>query len=199
MSPETIRHIFEPFFTTKAPGEGTGLGLSVVHGIVLSHGGRITVASEQGLGSTFTIYLPKSLDDQSLNSEDEDRSILGGNERILFIDDEENLSTMAGEMLSDLGYRVTARTGAREALALFRLDPSMFDLVISDQTMPEMTGVELAKEVLVIRPDTPIVICTGFSHTIDAESARAAGVRAFAMKPSTKKEMAVVVRKVLDK
>ena len=109
-----------------------------------------------------------------------------------------DLVAMASEMLKDLGYRVTSRTGAREALALFRLDPSRFDLVITDQTMPNLTGVGLAKEILTIRPDMPIIMSTGYSHMVDAEKARAAGIKAFAMKPLTKREIAWTVREVLD-
>ena len=198
MSPETIKHIFDPFFTTRATGQGTGLGLSVVHGIVASHGGTITVWSEQGLGSTFTIYLPKLVEEQSRDSEDEGSLIPRGHERILFVDDEEEIAAMGNEMLTDLGYRVTSRTGAQEALALFRLDPFQFDLVITDQTMPKMTGVELAREVLALRADMPIIMCTGFSHVVDADSARAAGIKAFVIKPLTRREIARTIRRVLD-
>ena len=105
---------------------------------------------------------------------------------------------MGEEILAELGYEVTSRTSSREALALFRVDPSRFDLVITDQTMPEMTGIELAKEILAIRPDMPVIMCTGFSHLVDAESAKAAGIKAFAMKPLTKREIARTIRKVLD-
>ena len=129
---------------------------------------------------------------------DGDGSIPRGHERILFVDDEEDLAAMGDEMLTDLGYHVTAKTGAREALALFRLDPSRFDLVITDQTMPEMTGVELAKEILALRADMPIIMCTGFSPLVDGDTAKAAGIRGFAMKPLTKKEIAMTIRKVLD-
>ena len=198
MSPETIPHIFDPFFTTKAAGEGTGLGLSVVHGIVASHGGTITVSSEPDKGSTFAIYLPKLLEERPRDPGDGDRSIPRGHERILFIDDEEDLATMGHEMLTGLGYQVTAKTAAREALALFRLDPSRFDLVISDQTMPEMTGVDLAGEIFTLRTDMPIIMCTGYSPLVDSDSARAAGIKAFAMKPLTKREIARTIRKVLD-
>ena len=198
MSPETIDHIFDPFFTTKAAGEGTGLGLSVVHGIVATHGGAITVSSEPGLGSTFTVYLPKLIEEQPRDAGPEDRSAPGGHERILFVDDEEDLAVVGDEMLTDLGYRVTSKTSSREALALFRLDPSQFDLVITDQTMPGMTGLDLAKEVLALRRDMPIVLCTGFSHAVDAGAAKQLGIKALAMKPFTKKEIATTIRKALD-
>jgi CheY-like chemotaxis protein len=198
MSPETIDHIFDPFFTTKSAGEGTGLGLSVVHGIVASHGGTVTVSSQPGKGSTFTVYLPKFVEEQPRDSGDEGGPALRGHERILFVDDEEDLIAMGYEMLTDLGYHVTSRTGAREALALFRLDPSRFDLVITDQTMPEMTGAELAGEMLALRADMPIIMCTGFSPLVDGDIAKAAGVRAFAMKPLTKQEIATTIRRVLD-
>ena len=198
MSPETIDHIFDPFFTTKAAGEGTGLGLSVVHGIVASHGGYITVSSEQGLGSTFAIYLPTLTEEQFREPRVRDRSTPRGHERILFVDDEEDLAAMGDEMLTGLGYHVTVKTRSREALALFRIDPSRFDLVISDQTMPEMTGVELAGEILALRADIPIIVCTGYSPLVDSDTARAAGVRAFAAKPLTKIEIAMIIRKVLD-
>jgi CheY-like chemotaxis protein len=190
--------IFDPFFTTKKLGEGTGLGLSVVHGIVKQHDGYIEATSEPGIGSAFTVYFPRIADRITADGVDEE-SIPTGRERILFVDDEEALAEMGQDMLTDLGYRVESKTGSREALAVLRLDPSRFDLVITDQTMPHMTGIELAREIIALRADMPIVLCTGFSHTANEESAQAAGVRAFLMKPLTKKEIATTIRKVLDK
>jgi len=196
--PADIRDkVFDPFFTTKEQGEGTGLGLSIVHGIVKQHDGYITVESEPGKGSAFAIYFPMIAERPKARTPDEG-TIPTGRERILFIDDEEALAEMGQEILSRLGYRVESKTGSREALAILRLDPSRFDLVVTDQTMPDMTGVELTREILAIRPDMPIIKCTGYSQLVNADKARAAGIRAFAMKPLTKREIAKTIRKVLD-
>jgi len=197
ISSDIMDKIFDPFFTTKNVGEGSGLGLSVVHGIVKQHEGYITVESELNKGSTFTVYFPKisgALETDAVS----DDEVPTGSERILFVDDEEALVEMGEDILAELGYEVTSRMSSTEALALFKRDPSRFDLVITDQTMPGMTGVELAKEVLAIRADMPIIMCTGFSHLVDADKARAAGIKAFAMKPLTKREIARTIRRVLD-
>ena len=189
--------VFDPFFTTKEKGEGTGLGLSIVHGIVKQHDGHITVDSEPGKGSTFTVCFPMIAERPKASTPGEG-TIPTGRERILFIDDEEALAEMGQEILSELGYQVESKTSSREALAILRLDPSRFDLVVTDQTMPEMTGVELTREILAIRPDMPIIMCTGYSQLVDADKARGAGIRAFAMKPLTKGEIAKTIRNVLD-
>jgi CheY-like chemotaxis protein len=178
-------------------GEGTGLGLSVVHGIVKHSNGYITVESKPGKGSVFTVYFPQITGELVTDAISDDR-IPTGSERIFLIDDEEALVEMGEDILAELGYDVTSRMNGREALALFRLDPSRFDLVITDQTMPEMAGFELVKEMLALRADMPIIMCTGFSHVVDADKAKAAGIRAFAMKPLTKREIAKTIRKVLD-
>ena len=196
--PEIMDKIFDPFFTTKKPGEGTGLGLSVVLGIVKQSHGYITAESEPGKGSTFTVYFPRSKRSRSSRRQTVMALIQTGHERILFVDDEKALVEIGEELLAELGYEVICRTSSREALALFRLDPSRFDLIITDQTMPEMTGVEMAREMLVIRPDVPVILTTGFSHLVDADRALAAGIKAFAMKPLTKKELSKTIRKVLD-
>ena len=192
-----IDKIFDPFFTTKGPDGGTGLGLSVVHGIVREHEGHIRVESEQGKGSAFSVYFPKATIKSSTIAAREGAAPTGC-ERILLVDDEETLALMEQDMLSDLGYGVIKKTNSREALALFRLDPSRFDLVITDQTMPELTGIELAREILDLRPDMPVILCTGFSHAVDADSAKTAGIKAFVMKPMTKGEIARTIRSVLD-
>jgi PAS domain S-box-containing protein len=197
IAPEIIGKIFDPFFTTKKPGEGTGLGLSVVHGIVEQHHGYITVESELGKGSTFAVCFPKVGEEAPTETARED-VIPTGCERVLFVDDEEALAEMGEDILASLGYDVTSRRSSVEALSLVRNDPIRFDLVITDQTMPEMTGTELTKEILAIRADMPIILCTGFSYVVDADSARAAGIKAFAMKPLTKREIARTIRNVLD-
>ena len=197
ISADIIDKIFDPFFTTKGLAEGVGLGLSVVHGIVKQHDGFITVISDPGRGSTFTLYFPEISEEQRIEGP-EDVSIPTGSERILFVDDEEAIVEMGEDILAELGYDITSRMSSRGALELFRLDPSRFDLVITDQTMPEMTGIDLAREIFAIRADMPIIMCTGFSHLVDADKAAAAGIRAFAMKPLTKREIARTIRRVLD-
>ena len=197
MPPDIIDKIFDPFFTTKERGEGTGLGLSVVLGIVRQHEGYITMESEAGQGTEFIVYLPR-IEGKLKETAPEEESIPGGSERVLLVDDEELLTDMGRELLEDLGYEVTARNDSVEALALFTSDPSRFDLVITDQTMPDITGIELGKAILAARPDIPVILCTGFSHLVDADSAKAAGINGFVMKPLTKREIALAVRKALD-
>lgn len=198
MSPEIMEKIFDPFFTTKKVGEGTGLGLSVVLGIVKQSRGYITVESQLGKGSTFTVYFPKIVEQPVSQGMAVDDPIPTGQERILFIDDEEVLAEMGEDLLAELGYEVTCRTSSRAALALFRLDPFRFDLVITDQTMPDLNGIDLAREILAIRPNIPVILSTGFSHSANEETANAAGIKAFALKPLTKKEIALTIRSVLD-
>ena len=143
------------------------------------------------------MYFPKLSVELEADAVD-DEELPTGSERVLFVDDEEALVEMGEDILAELGYDVTSRMSSREALALLKEDPSRFDLIITDQTMPEMTGVELAKEILTLRADMPIIMCTGFSYVVDADKANAAGIRAFAMKPLTKREIARTIRKVLD-
>jgi PAS domain S-box-containing protein len=198
MSQEVVEHIFDPFFTTKEPGKGSGMGLPVVVGIVKSHGGYITFNSELGKGSTFNVFFPRVQDEirpETILAE----SIPTGNERILLIDDEEAQLQSVRHMLERLGYDVLARPDSEEALDNFQANPEGFDLIITDQAMPKMTGEKLAESVLRIRPDVPVILCTGFSEVIDADKAKAMGVREFVMKPFTVKEMAETIRKVLKK
>ena len=197
MSPKVLERIFDPFFTTKEKGEGTGMGLSVVHGIVKSYGGTITAYSEPGKGSTFNVFLPVT-EAKAESEKKKEGTIPKGKERILCIDDEQVLVDLGKQMLESLGYKVTAKTSSVEALKLFKSQPDMFDLIITDMTMPSMTGEELAKEVLAIRPDIRVILCTGFSAKIDKEKAKSIGIRAFVMKPILKQQMAETVREVLD-
>ncbi|MBI4774248.1 MAG: PAS domain S-box protein [Deltaproteobacteria bacterium] len=199
MSEETLHRIFEPFFTTKESGEGTGMGLAVVHGIVKSHDGAITVHSSPGIGSTFSVYLPLVEESVAKEIPVGIGSIPKGTEHILFVDDEEALAAVAGETLERQGYRVSVLTSSREALDLFRDRPGDFDIVITDMTMPQITGTELAKSMLQIRPDIPIIICTGYSEGMSEEKATELGIRRFLMKPLVAREVAEAVRALLDR
>ncbi|MFO7707065.1 MAG: PAS domain S-box protein [Desulfobacterales bacterium] len=197
MTPEVLERIFDPYFTTKEKGVGTGLGLAVVHGIVSKSGGAIKVESAPGQGTTFHVYLPRV--DRALPRKAEPpEPIVGGFERILFVDDEKMLVDIGGKILERLGYQVVSRTSPLEALELFRAKPDHFDLVVTDQTMPGMTGDLLAKELMRIRPDIPIVVCTGYSQGIDPERARQRGIKALVMKPILIHDMAAAVRKALQ-
>jgi PAS domain S-box-containing protein len=198
MTREVMERVFDPFFTTKKPGEGSGMGLSVVHGIVRKGKGAITVYSEVGKGSTFNVFFPR-VEDEAPSLKVSSQPIARGRERILLVDDEEVQVQSIRNMLERLGYAVAARNDSVEALALFRKDPRAFDLVITDQTMPQMTGVRLAEEVMRIRPDMPVVLCTGFSETVDADGVKASGICQFLMKPFSAREMAETIRRALGK
>ena len=198
MSTETIDKIFDPYFTTKETGKGTGLGLAIVHGIITDYGGAITVSSKPGMGSTFRLFFPVIKQVEFKITETNEETVYRGKGRILFVDDEELLGTMGQTMLERLGYSVTVSSNSLEALATFKDQPHAFDLVITDQTMPGITGSELAKRMLLIRPDISIILCTGFSNLIDEESAKAIGIKAFALKPLTKASLASLLKKVLN-
>ena len=198
MTREVVERAFEPFFTTKGPGQGTGMGLAVVHGIVREHGGDITLYSEPGQGTTVNVYFPALEEKHAADENEEPVQIVGGSERILLVDDEKALADIGLKTLKHLGYAVTAFTSSREALGSFKAGPDNFDLVITDYTMPGMTGSKLSQEILAIRPGMPIIICTGFSQQLDEEKARRIGARKLLMKPLSRLSIAQAVRKVLD-
>ncbi|MHB8809847.1 MAG: ATP-binding protein [Desulfobulbaceae bacterium] len=198
MDKKTMARIFEPYFTTKAKGEGTGMGLSVVHGIVRSHGGDITVYSEPGKGSSFHVYFPV-IERAAVQEVDVSASPPPtGTERILLVDDEESVVNVERDLLLALGYRVKAFASPVEALDHFRQDPGAYDLVITDMTMPKLTGDKLSQELLAIRPDLPIILCTGFSELINRESALKLGIRQFVTKPIIISSFAQTLRVTLD-
>ncbi len=198
MSKNTRHNIFEPYFTTKEKGKGTGLGLAMVYGIVKEHAGDIKVYSELGEGSTFNIYLPLMEKTSKIVGADQVVDAEPGTENILLVDDEASIAKLEGQILSRLGYRVTVKTKSSEALNIFKMNPDNFDLVITDMTMPDMTGDRFAQEILSIKPNTPIIICTGFSERINKERVEIIGVKGFIMKPVLKSVMAQMVRRVLD-
>ncbi|MBN2467148.1 MAG: response regulator, partial [Deltaproteobacteria bacterium] len=199
MMPEVIERIFDPFFTTKERGEGTGMGLAVVHGIVKDYGGTITVSSEPGKGSTFHVYLPIVEAQVAEGFDADDTSVRGGNERILFVDDERPILESNKLILEHCGYHVTISESSIEALKLFASNPDRFDVVITDMTMPKMTGAEMAMEMIRIRPGLAVILCTGFSDLVTEEKAKAAGIRAFVMKPLLKGKLLSTIRQVLEK
>lgn len=198
MPPEVLSRIFEPFYTTKGEGEGTGMGLSVVHGIIKSHGGEIVVDSVLGQGTQAIVFLPNIKSPGGAHSPAKTRAPRGS-ERILFVDDETIIARMGKCLLETLGYAVTTRTSSVEALELFRIKPHHFDLVISDLTMPNLSGDELARQIRAIRPEIPIILCTGFSTKTDQKEAESLGVQGFLLKPISKNDMAWKIRSVLDR
>jgi signal transduction histidine kinase/CheY-like chemotaxis protein len=196
---DVLPHIFEPYYTTKAAGEGSGLGLAIVHGIVASHQGTITVDSTLGVGATFTVYLPRISD-----AAPEEPATLappeaspGTGECILLIEDQEPVALATEMQLSELGYRVVTHLTSASALEAFRADPQQFDLVLTDQTMPAMTGEEIAHVIHSNRPDVPVILVTGFSHLVDAAKAATLGIDAFLIKPWDVQEMADTIQRVL--
>ena len=198
MSQGVMERIFEPFFTTKRPGEGPGMGLAVVHGIVKALKGAVAVSSELGKGSTFAVYLPIATSETERTVKEESRPLPRGEERILFVDDEKPIIEMNSALLERLGYHVNAVGNSAEALDLFTAAPDAFDLVITDQSMPDLTGIELVERIRSVRKHIPIIMITGFSETIDAERAKKMGIQQFLMKPVIRRELAEVIRNVLD-
>ncbi|MCF8125635.1 MAG: response regulator, partial [Desulfotignum sp.] len=200
MPSHVMERIFEPFFTTKQKDQGTGMGLSVVHGIVKSHGGDIQVKTTPGEGTVFDVLLPVIRQDKQPGAAKKRLEKLPqGTEHILVVDDDIMLLDVAKRSLNSLGYQVTIETGSLDAIKKFKSHPEEYDLVITDMTMPEMNGDEMAMEIKAVRPDIPLVICTGFSAEISEEIARQKGFSAFLMKPLQLRELALVVRKILDK
>ncbi|MFC1885551.1 PAS domain S-box protein [Thermodesulfobacteriota bacterium] len=197
MDTHILQRLFDPYFTTKKATEGTGLGLSVVHGIINSHGGAIDVKSSPGKGSTFTVVMPAIEKDEKKERMEKPR-LLAGNERVLFVDDETIFCDMVERLLTNLGYKVVVRQNSLEALADFQAGPDDFDIVITDQTMPKLTGIQLASELIKLRPDIPIVLCTGFSEQVNEDTAADFGVSEFLLKPFNLGKLVEIIRKLLD-
>jgi len=192
-----LESIFDPYFTTKAPGEGSGMGLAVVHGIALGYGGTITVRSAPGKGAVFDVFLPRTEED-STDRKNSIQAVPGGRETILFVDDEISIAGLTGEMLTKLGYRVYTRTNSLEALEFFRENRGIIDLVISDIAMPHLSGDRLAREIWDLSPGMPVILCTGYNNRISPEKALQMGARALIQKPILKAQLAQLVRSVLD-
>jgi PAS domain S-box-containing protein len=198
MSPDAMHRIFDPYFTTKEVGKGTGLGLAVVHGIVKRHAGEILVKSEVGTGSVFDVLIPVVASKLKLEGAGP-QTLPKGSERILLVDDEPPIAAMGTRILEQLGYKVTAMTSPKEALDLFRSQPDQFDLIITDYTMPQMVGTQLANECRRIRAEIPAIICTGHSERLNKEEPEQIGANAVALKPLDRRQLAMLVREVLDK
>ncbi len=198
MTPEVLERLFDPFFTTKPIGEGSGMGMAVVHGIITGHRGAIVVDSVVNKGTKIDVYLP-TVPTQVIEPIHDPKAIQNRKESILFVDDEETIVRLGRELLTQLGYTVEVHTSSIEALRTFSEDPHRFDLVITDQAMPGLTGEALSRELLRIRPDLPIILCTGFSHVISAERAKALGIQGYLMKPLAIRDLVPIIRHVLDK
>jgi PAS domain S-box-containing protein len=198
IEPAYLEKIFDPFFTTKEPGKGTGMGLSVVHGIVTGYGGAIEVDSELGTGTTFRVLLPLSEDEPQDHPAPKEDFPLGRGERVLFVDDEPLLAAMGQKLLESLGYEPSTLSSAQSALELFQAAPESFDLIITDQTMPGFSGTFLAQEAMRSRPGIPVILCTGFSDSIDQQEVKELGINHFLLKPVTIKTMAETIRRALD-
>ncbi len=197
IAPEVEDRIFDPFFTTKAQGEGTGMGLAMVHGIVKRHDGYLELKNKPGKGATFHVFLPKTAIDER-PAIDVTSDLIFHEGRILFVDDEKPLTDIGREMLTACGFEVVTRTSSVEALEAFKHRAKDFDLVITDQTMPNMTGMELAREMLAIRPDIPIILCTGFSDAVSYDRLRDIGIGDFIMKPILKHDLMASIGRLLS-
>ena len=198
IEPDILDRIVDPYFTTTDVDEETGMGLAVINGIVRNHNGEITVYSKPGKGATFHVYFPLA-EEEVVAETDTEESLPTGIECILFIDDEKALVNLGRQILGRLGYSVISRMSSSEALELFQKNPDQFDVIVTDMTMPNMTGIDLAKELMKIRSDIPIILCTGFNEKIDEAKAMEMGISAFVMKPIIMRDIANKVREVLDK
>jgi PAS domain S-box-containing protein len=198
IAPADIERIFDPYFTTKEAGKGTGMGLAVAYGIIKSHGGHVKVYSELGDGTTFEVLFPR-IESETISDDKKIDSPPMGNEKILFIDDEDFLVDLAKRMLEKLGYQVVVKQSPMEALEMFKDQPDEFDLVISDMTMPGLTGVELAKQIIAIRSDIPFILCSGYNEHVSAEKIKGFGIKEFLMKPLEIKVLAKTIRRALEK
>jgi CheY-like chemotaxis protein len=198
MNEATVKRVFEPYFTTKGIGKGSGMGLALVHGIVKGLRGFIRVESEPGKGTAFHVYFPAIDEKTAVPEEEKQEPLTRGTEKILVIDDEESIVAMYKGILELQGYRVEGHSDSEKALEAFRMAPDSFDLILSDQTMPHLSGSELAKEILQIRPNIPIILCTGYSSLVSKEKAQEIGIERFIMKPVERKTLMETVREVLD-
>lgn len=198
IDPGIIKNIFDPYFTTKEPGRGTGLGLSVVLGIVRQYQGEIIVNTRLGQGTTFQVYLPVISDTTRREPLEKEDAVPTGNEHILLVDDEPVIVQMQHQILGHLEYQVTGFTSSAEALAAFQKHPEQFDLVLTDMSMPGMNGEQLAREITAVRPDIPVIICTGFSDRLNREIAASIGIKGLLLKPVVMSDMARMVRRILD-
>jgi len=194
----TMQRIFDPYFTTKPKGEGTGMGLSVVHGIVKSYNGDILVYSEIGKGTSFQIYFPVVDDNTPAERAADGKALPGGSEKIMIVDDEAVIIRITQKILENLGYRISAYSSSQKALNAFRAHPEEYDMIITDMTMPKMNGIQLTRAILSIRDDVPIILCTGFSDLVTRESIKSLGIKKLIMKPVLRENLALAVREVLD-